>query len=312
MYGKNSSIIDDIRNQFRHGSMTNRLILINLFVFVGLILLKIIFQGFMQNQALYETIKSFIVLPSGMNFLFKPWTLFTYMFVHEGFIHLLFNLVVLYWFGSIFSIFLNDKKLLPIYIYGGLAGGLTYLLFANLLPMGGMLLGASAGIMAIVFAVTTLNPDYVVRLMFIGDVRLKYIALALIVFDLAGIAFMNNTGGHLAHLGGGLMGFIFTKQLQNGNDLAAPLNRFFDRLSGSGTPVKKARPQVVYRRNPSQANTASPPPRRTRTRVNPNNVTKTGDQQSKIDEILDKISTSGYDSLSKEEKEFLFRLRDDD
>ncbi len=312
MYGKNTSIIEDIRNQFRSGSMTNRLILVNIIVFVGLLLVKIVLAGFMQHPDWYQTFKNFFTLPSGLRVLLKPWTLFSYMFVHEGFLHIIFNLLILYWFGNIFTIFLNEKKLLPLYVYGGLAGGIVYWLIAQIYPsMNGVLLGASASIMAIVFAVTTLSPDYVIRLMFIGNVRLKYLALALILFDLMGIAFMSNTGGHFAHLGGGLLGFVFIKQLQAGNDWSVPFNRLVNRVSGVFKPAPKTQPRVVYRR-PSQAKTASQQPASAPTASStPYGRKVTKDQQGRIDEILDKISQSGYESLTREEKEFLFRLKDD-
>lgn len=211
---------------------------------------------------------------------YKFWTILTYMFVHRDFFHVLFNMLWLYWMGLIFMDFLNKRQLVFTYLSGGISGAILYLLAYNLIPVfinnaaNSILLGASASVMAIVVATATLVPDYTIRLMLFGNVKLKYLALAYFFLD---IISMNgaNPGGSIAHIGGAIMGFIFIKQLQNGNDLS----KLFQR---------KAKLKVVK-------NTSS--------KSSKNDFS----DQALIDSILDKISKSGYDSLSKEEKEQLFK-----
>lgn len=211
---------------------------------------------------------------------YRFWTIATYMFVQRDFFHILFNMLWLYWMGQIFMDFLNKKQFTFTYLAGGIAGALLYLLAYNLIPVfiksapNSILLGSSASVMAIVVATATLVPDYTIRLMFFGNVKLKYLTLAYFFLD---IISMNgaNPGGSIAHIGGAIMGFVFIKQLQNGNDFS----KLFD---------KKSRMKVVK-------NNFSKAPK--------NDFT----DQAVIDSILDKISKSGYESLSKAEKEQLFK-----
>jgi len=210
----------------------------------------------------------------------KFWTILTYMFAHRDFFHLLFNMLWMYWMGQIFMDFLNKRQFIFIYFSGGLLGALLYVLAYSTIPvfennaLNSILLGSSASVMAIVVSTATLVPDFTIRLMLFGTVRLKYLALAYFVLDIIGMGGAN-PGGSIAHIGGAIMGFIFIKQLQNGNDLSKIL-------------TKRSKLKVV---------------KRTGTTTTKNNLT----DQDAIDSILDKISQSGYESLSKIEKEQLFK-----
>jgi membrane associated rhomboid family serine protease len=205
------------------------------------------------------------------------------MFLHVQFFHILFNMLWLYWFGEIFVLYLGDKKVLPLYIIGGLSGALIYILAYNLLPVFkpvveiSYMLGASASIFAIVFAAATLNPDHEIGLILIGAVKIKYIALVSLLLDVITIPY-SNAGGYIAHVGGALSGFLFIKALRSGWDVTAIFRR-------------KTKVKVAYKS--AAAKSASGPARGK-------------GEQEKVDEILDKIARSGYESLTKEEKDFLF------
>lgn len=294
-----TSIFDDIRHAFtRGGNAVTQLILINVIVFVSLILLRTLsfLTGF---GTIYDLITLNLGLPAHiLNFLFKPWTIITYFFTHEQFLHIIFNMLNLYWFGMLIREYLGNKKLVSLYMLGGLAGGLLYLLFYNLVPFfearAGMavMIGASASVLAIILAAATLLPDYTFNLILLGPVRIKYIAAFLVVLSISG-AVGDNAGGNIAHLGGAVIGFIFIKQLQRGNDLGKPIhaiNDFFRSLFS-----RRPRMKATFNNTRAAGTTTATPGGSTR----PN--------QSEIDLILDKISASGYESLTKEEKQKLFR-----
>ncbi|NBC07133.1 MAG: rhomboid family intramembrane serine protease [Bacteroidetes bacterium] len=306
------SIWDDVRRELDKGNMITRLIIINIAVFVAINLVNLIL--FIANggtpSPLYQKILHFFCMSSDWTFfLTHPWGLFTSMFLHEGFFHILWNMLFLYWFGRIVGDFIGDQRILPLYLLGGVAGGVLFFISANLLPYGAggsFALGASAGVMAIVVAAGTISPDYIMRLLFIGDVKLKYIVAVLVFLDLILIPQGGNTGGHFAHLGGALFGYIFVAQLRSGNDMSRPVNNvldsirgFFERLFSGQGPRK--RPKVVYR-NPSKKRSR----RSTKGSAASDSPSKDSVNQEKVDAILDKIKQSGYDSLTAEEKEFLF------
>ena len=212
--------------------------------------------------------------------LYKPWSPVTYMFGHAGLFHILFNLLWLYWFGRIFLDFLNKRQFIFTYLAGGLAGAALFIIAYNVFPAfgpslpGAVLIGSSASVMAVIAATATLLPDYTINLLLIGPVRLKYLALVYFVLDLIGIA-STNPGGSIAHIGGAILGFVFIKQLQNGNDWSKQFK-------------KKSKLKIVQKDNPAAKAARLP-------------------DQEIIDQILDKISKSGYESLSKKEKEQLFK-----
>ena len=221
----------------------------------------------------------------------RPWTIVTYMFYHEDFLHILFNLLWLYWFGQLFLQFFAQRQLTWVYLLGGISGALLYILAFNLLPPFkgyaevSLALGASASVLAVVIAVATLQPNFTVYLLFLGAVRLKYLALATVVIDIISIP-VSNAGGHIAHLGGALFGFLYVAALRSGTDLAKP----FYSISSIRFP-KRNRMKVTYRSHNADYDY---------------NYRK-AQKQKQIDDILDKIARSGYDSLTKEEKDILFK-----
>jgi hypothetical protein len=219
------------------------------------------------------------------------------MFLHEDLLHILFNLLFLYFGGRIFNDLLSSKRLLAVYVLGGVAGAVLFILAFNLFPVFGTgvnyayALGASASALAVLVAIASYVPNYTVYLMLFGPVKLKWIAVISVVLDLISIK-NGNAGGHIAHLGGAAFGFIYASQLKKGNDWAKIFNTPFQIISTLFKPKSKIK---VVHRNPNKAS------------VNGNDRSK----QQVIDEILDKISKSGYESLSKSEKEILFKLSND-
>jgi len=289
-------LIDDIKNQYKNGSALIKLIFINVAVFVGIHLIGLVFWLLAINGGTQILIK-WLSLPADLSILIlQPWSIISYMFLHEGLMHLFFNMIVLYFGGQIFLNFLSEKKLVAIYLLGGIAGGLLYVLLFNLLPVFSnglpvaIALGASASVMAILIAAATHVPNFVVQLMFIGNVKLKYIAMVYVVLDLVSIA-QSNAGGHIAHLGGAILGYVYIQQLKKGNDFTLGFSRFLAYLKALFFTQKKMK--VVYK-NPGKT--------KTNYEYNEQKVAN----QKKVDLILDKISKSGYDSLTAEEKAILF------
>lgn len=272
-----------------------KIILINIIVFLALLFINIIFT-LASASYVYEAVVNQLMLPAAISeFIYKPWTLITYFFTHEGFFHILFNMLFVYWFGSIIMEFLGSEKLVNLYILGGLAGGLLYLLLYNTLPFFAQqvetsrMLGASAGVFAVVVGAATFMPNYTISLILLGPVRIKYIALFYVLLSFAQ-ATGPNAGGELAHLAGAVVGFFFMKQLQQGNDWGKPVSgtlSFFRSFF-----VKQPKVRVTYKNSKNNGS---------------NRHHKTfSTRQEEIDAILDKISESGYDSLTKEEKQKLF------
>jgi membrane associated rhomboid family serine protease len=284
-------IIDELKAIFRQGSVVIKLIYINVAVFLIVNIVYLFFTLFKINGFSFI---SFLAVPSDVGVLFhKPWSLFTYMFYHEEILHILFNLLWLFWFGKIFLEFLDSKKLLSLYIFGGLSGAALFILFFNIFPafqsqIGAPMLGASAAIMAIVIAISFYVPNYEVYLLFLGRIKLKYIALVSIILDIILIRY-ENAGGHIAHLGGALYGYLYITQLKKGKDIVRGYISIFDGIAKWFKPKKKMnvsckRPVDDFEYNKSKF-----------------------DKQKEIDRILDKIAKGGYDSLTKDEKDFLFR-----
>lgn len=291
------SIIDDIKHQFRSGNMLTRLIIINIGIFMVTALVLAFTPFFYKNTFIH-----WIALPSsGMSFLFKPWTMLTHMFVHSGIWHVVWNMLILYWFGRIVGDLIGDRHILPIYLLGGLAGGVGVLLSYQVIPqyIGIYAVGASAAVMAMVIVAGIINPDHEIRLLFIGVVKIKFIILFIIFMDLIGIGRKDNTGGHIAHIFGMLMGWFYMAQQHRGNDIGNKVNNITDKVFSlfdrSRKPKKKKSPlsvkyksdkikSMAERRNDAQS-----------------------DMQSEVDKILDKINQKGYESLSEAEKEVLYK-----
>lgn len=290
-----------MRIRFSIGDMVIKLIYINVFVFLLVNVMKLGFFLF-QNSAAYSSILHHVSLPASLaTFVKQPWTLLSYMFLHEDFFHLLFNMLWLYWFGGIFTLYLGDKRVLPLYILGGISGAVFYIASFNLIPVfepslqNAVLMGASASILAIVFGAVTLNPNHQVFLVFFGEVRIKYIALFTLVVDVISIP-RGNAGGYIAHLGGACCGWLFIRGLRHGIDVFSPIQKVADTVT---TPfAKKQHYEAVRKERVAYLRSIQYKPSSPEAQV--------VSEQERVDEILDKISRSGYDSLSEEEKKFLF------
>jgi membrane associated rhomboid family serine protease len=294
------SVTQDIRDAFsRRDNVLNQLIIINALVFAVLIILRAIF--FISQSSSYALVVRQLALPSdGYSLLRHPWTLLTYAFVHEGFLHIVFNMLNLYWFGQLIREYLGDRRLLSLYILGALVGAAFFVLAYNFIPalkplVGQPVIGASASVTAIIVAAATLLPDYTFMLFILGAVKIKWIALAVVLISIAGIN-GGNPGGEITHLGGALLGFLFVKQLKAGRDMGTPVTavgEWFGRVFSQrpSMRVTHRQPVATGTRSAGSTKNAGPAPA----------------GQEEIDLILDKISHSGYESLSKDEKQKLFR-----
>jgi membrane associated rhomboid family serine protease len=283
------SIIEDIKLQYRIGGIANKMIYWN----VGIFLISIpLFYQFKLGVFDYPNWLAVSSEPAVV--LTKPWTLLTYAFFHYRFLHLFFNMMVLNFTSRLFLTFFTQKQYLGLYILSAIFAGLVYVLSFYLLGKSSMMVGASAAVMALLVATTTYQPLMELRLLLIGNVKLWHITAVLLILDLLQIQ-IENTGGHIAHLSGALFGYIYIKLLQNGTDLSRIVSSVIE-FFGSLFSTKKT---TTFKR--VHVNSKKPIEKR-----NSKIVTKDKTQQQ-IDEILDKISKSGYDSLTTEEKEFLFR-----
>lgn len=287
------NIFNDLKIQYRSGNVTTKLIFWNIALFIfpevifAILKLFTIFIDYHQYIALSNSFADLV---------YKPWTLISYNFFHGSFFHLLSNVLMLNFIGTLFTTYFTQKQLLGLYFLGGIFGGFIYMLSYALLPLlahqSAILVGASASVMAILWATTTYNPYFEVKIPLIGFVKLWHIALIFLVIDLIQLP-LTNSGGHLAHLGGAMFGYIFINFIKNGTDLTLYFNKGID-FATNLFSTKKATPFKKVHKNNNNQN------------FQKNNLNKDLNQQQ-IDEILDKISKSGYDSLSVAEKEFLFK-----
>lgn len=282
----NNNLLKDLKYKvFQSGNPAFFYIGINVLIFVAFALVNVPFFLSGNGGATYQGwIREYLGFPADIAKLpIRFYTILTYQFFHDGFLHLLFNMLWLFWMGKIFLDFLKPRQFHFVYLAGGFAGALFFLLAYNVFPVfagvlsGATVIGSSAAVMAIVVATATLVPDYSIRLLFLGDVKLKYLALGYVALDLIGIA-TTDAGGSFAHLGGAVFGFVYIKLLQNGKDWSKLFRR-------------KSKLKVV------KNDFSAPAAKRTVEMVH----------QDEIDRILDKISKSGYDKLSKTEKETLFK-----
>jgi len=289
---------------FRSGSALSVFIIINTVVWLILSLIRVpLFLSSVPEEFLDEKILHWLSLPADpWMVMHRPWTIFTYMFLHVEFLHILFNMLWLYWFGKIFTEYLNDRKLIITYLLGGISGGLLYILFYNIFPVFeaqrslSFALGASAAVMAIVSTISFYTPNYSLYFIFIGRLKIIYIWAVLFVLDFFMIR-SGNSGGHIAHIGGALFGILYATILRKGFNIGELKDVF--RPGGFMT----AKPYGEQESRPFRRKKA--PPSRP---LNDDeyNLMKAA-KQKKIDEILDKIAKSGYESLTRAEKEFLFR-----
>jgi membrane associated rhomboid family serine protease len=287
-------IYDDIIKTFRSGSNLTRLIYINIGVFILITLTGV--AGFLlNNPAIPDKALDLFSVPSApLSLLFRPWTIISYMFVHKDIWHILFNMLWLYWFGTIFLEYLSQRNLVAVYILGGLTGAVVYILSFNIFPAfatvvnDSVAIGASASVMAIVIAIAAYVPNYTVQLILLGRVRIKYLALGIFVLTSV-MDFSINSGGKLAHIGGAVFGYIYALNLRRGKDLGKSLNKILDSI----VTLFKPRPKLKVTH------------KKTSDEFEYNRMKN--EHQSRINGILDKISKGGYDSLTREEKELLFR-----
>jgi membrane associated rhomboid family serine protease len=286
-------IWDDIKHTFRNGSNLTRLIYINVVVFVLITLVAVI--GFLLNdQTISAKALNLFSVPASYHVLLtRPWTLITYMFTHKDIWHILFNMLWLYSFGRIFLEYLDERKLVAVYLLGGICGALVYILSFNYFPAfkgvvaDSVAIGASASVMAIVIAIAAYVPDYTVQLFLLGRIKIKYLALGIFVFTSV-MDFSVNSGGKLAHIGGAFFGYFYIVNLRHGRDIGKGFNKILDFFVTIFKPRKKLK--VTHKKVATEYE------------YNKNKA----EHQKLINNILEKISKGGYDSLTKEEKETLF------
>lgn len=237
-------IWDDIKRTFRNGSTLIKLIYINIGVFLVISAGSVI--GYLlKNEYLSVNILNFFSVPSSLHaLLLRPWTIVTYMFTHKDILHILFNMLWLWWFGLIFLEYLDQKKLVSVYLLGGVAGAAVYILSFNIFPVfrdvtaESVAIGASASVMAIVIAIAAYVPDYTVTLFLLGRIKIKWIALAIFVLTSV-MDFSVNSGGKLAHMGGALFGYLYTLNLRRGRDLGKGINKIIDSIVTFFRPGRK-------------------------------------------------------------------------
>ena len=282
---------NNIKLRFKNKNNYTRLIYIN----IGFFLVYNIFTVFsflflIDNTS--ESLLKYLALPSETDsFIRKPWTIISYMFIHHDLLHLLFNLLWLHFGGKLFLQYFTDKQLVSTYILGGIFGGLIYILSFNIFPvfftppyLNSVAIGASASVLAIFIAISTYAPNYKVNLIFIGSTSIKNIAIFLVVMDFLLIN-NENSGGHIAHLGGALFGYLYVILIKKGYDMSVNFYKIINifNLSKENKQKRSSKGNDDFFRN------------------------KKSNKQKKINMILEKISKSGYDSLTKEEKELLFK-----
>ncbi len=279
------SLIQNIQHRFKKGSIVEKLIYINTGVYILALFFEVV-------KGLYKSDTNFLITWFSLSadtstLLTTPWTLLSYGFLHVDFLHILFNLIVLFFIGNLFIEYFTQKQLLQFYVLGTLFGGLLFIASYNYFPLftnkSPMLIGASAGVSAIFIGIATYMPNYQLKIRFIGFVKLWYLAAIFVLFDIMQLA-GNNAGGHFAHLGGALFGFLYVNQASNKKvGIREKIIAFF---TSQKKPLK-----TVYKSKNKKSK-----------------VQKTkSEQQQQIDNILDKISKSGYETLTKKEKEFLFQ-----
>ncbi len=281
--------LTNLYQNFLQRNIVERIIILNVVIFILTYLFNTLSFLFQIDGNFVMT--WFSLKPDFELLLYRPWTIISYGFLHAGFFHIVFNMMVLYYFGNLFLDFFNSKQFLTYLFLGIISGGLIYILSYNFLPglqtQNSLLVGASAGVMAVVIGIASHIPQYSLRFRFIGNIKLLYIAVALVILDVVQIP-AGNAGGHLAHLGGSLIGFLLTTYLAQGNN-------FVYWFEGIFSKNKKQPLKTVYKST-----------QKSKQKSNQKKESKS-EQQVKIDSILDKISKSGYDTLTKEEKDYLFK-----
>ena len=295
-----ANILEEIKQSFSRGNYLTRLIYINAGVFVIVKLMSVISTYVLGVSNIWIT---YLELPAFFQTLIRqPWSIITYMFMHHDFIHLIFNLLTLYWFGKIFLDYFNQKQLVGLYFLGGIGGAIFYLAAFNISNtfnaniFFSYLLGASASVMAIIFALVRYCPNQEIHLALIGPVKLKYLGIAMLVLDVIGTTSVN-AGGSISHIGGAVTGYLFAQfMINSGKDITEPINRVIGWVNDLFKQNKK--PKFTVHRNTSK----------TDEEWNMENKNRKRENNEEIDRILEKIKKSGYANLSDEEKKRLFDL----
>ena len=283
------SFINNLKYRVELLNIAEKIILLNVIIFIIPFVIKTFF--FLFNMESYDLIYWLKLSPDILTFIFTPWTIITYGFIHGSISHILWNMILLYFSSRFFLNLFSAEKFLNTYFLGIILGGIIFLFSFSIFPVFknsyANLIGSSAGVMSVLIFVCTYSPDQEIRIIFF-NLKLKYLGIALVLIDIIQIP-SGNAGGNLAHLGGSLFGFIYANQLKNGNDIGLFFEKFlFSFYKFFKKPVKLK--TVHKNKNPNQTSS---------------------DKQKRVDDILDKISNSGYDSLSKEEKDFLFKIGKD-
>ncbi len=281
-------IIEDFKNSWnKKDNGLVKIILINVIFFVSMSILQVVFT-LSGLTSLFVILLNKLMLPAELKtFIFQPWSLISYFFLHMNFMHILWNMLFLYWFGKIIHDNIGNNAIISLYVLGGIIGGLFYMSLYNIIPYyservsESLMLGASAGVFSVVVGSATLLPNYTFYLLFLGPVRIKYIALFYVLLSFLDVT-GNNAGGEIAHLGGAFIGFLYIKQLQNGINMGEGIINFLNYFSSEKRKTKRKADNISSESNRDSIS------------------------QDEIDKILDKISDSGYSSLSKKEKEKLF------
>ena len=292
-------LFNKIKTFFKTNDALTGLIAVNLAVFVLYHVIRLFFVLFAALP--HFPLDGWLSVPAELESLLRcPWTLMTYMFFHQGILHILLNMLWLYWFGKIFRMYFSGWQLVNVYIFGGWTGALLYVAFYNIFPVFStakhfsLLLGASGGVLAVVLAIACYVPRYTINLLLLGRVKLMTIALVVIAIDVVSISTSDNAGGHIAHLGGALLGYLFAVNSHKGRDITAWFGRFCAWMGSFFKPKPKPVMRVTYKRPPTDDREYN------RRKV---------ENQHEIDRILDKISIGGYDSLTRQEKETLFQQK---
>lgn len=299
------TLLESAKRYFKTGDIVIKIIFVNIAVFLVVHLVNLLFFLFQIPTEISPAVKILALPAHAQELLYRPWSIITYMFLQEDILHILFNMLILFWFGKLFLLHFRQKQLWGVYFLGGIAGGLLYFIAYNIFPafdqyrMMAIALGASASVIAIVIAIASYKPDISIHLLLLGKVQIKYIAVVLVIVDIVSIP-VSNAGGHIAHLGGAIFGYYFASKISDGYDITKWFNNFIDNLVArfSGRPHLR----VTHKKSTYQWRNAQ--------RMDDYEYNKRkASEQEKLDEILEKISKKGYSSLTQEEKDFLFRQR---
>tara|TARA_Y100000766_G_scaffold131422_1_gene112983 strand:+ start:95 stop:964 length:870 start_codon:yes stop_codon:yes gene_type:complete len=280
-------IIEDFKNAWnKKDNGLIKIILINIIVFVSMSMIEV-FLTLSGLGSISSAILNKLMLPADLKtFILQPWSLITYFFLHMNFMHILWNMLFLYWFGKIVNDNIGNNAVISLYVLGGIIGGLFYMALYNIIPFysdrlsDSLMLGASAGVFSIVVGSATLLPNYTFYLLLLGPVRIKYIALFYVLLSFLDVT-GNNAGGEIAHLGGAFIGYLYIRQLQNGVNMGEGIIKILNFFKKEKSIKDQTKSSSIKDENEDIS-------------------------QDEIDKILDKISDSGYSSLSKKEKEKLF------